>query len=162
MKIKEVLLANNLVRFEIEPTCSCERNIPTHVVDEMVRDVIRRKNDTRVCGTTPMFRPTVPTAPMREPDGIDIHVDRPLRENFRSHHAWCDAIAKYRTLEHVAKDCNWACREPMKGAHQPQPLHRPQQTPRPRFNWAAECCTPKTFHRPFDGFDFLEGDHLFW
>jgi hypothetical protein len=39
-----------------------------------------------------------------------------LRENFASHHDWAMAMAKYRTLEDVAKDCDWECREPMKGA----------------------------------------------
>ncbi len=52
----------------------------------------------------------------QEPDGIDIHVDRPLKENFPSMHDWALAMAKYRTLEDVAKDCDWECREPMKGA----------------------------------------------
>lgn len=137
MKVTEVLLPNGLVRLDIEPTCSCERNIPTHVVDEIMRDVIRRKNSPCAHKATAPSTFGRPTPPRREPDGIDIHVDRPLRENFHSHHAWCDAIAKYRTLEHVAKDCNWPCREPMKSVQQPQPLHRPQQTPRPTWDWTC-------------------------
>ena len=52
---------------------------------------------------------------LTKPHGIDIHVDRPLRENFWSHRDWADAMAKYRTLEDVAKDCDWPCKEPMKG-----------------------------------------------
>lgn len=162
MKVTPVRLANNLVRLEIEPTCPFEKNIPTHVVDDIMRDVIRRENNhTCTCGA-PWERPRVavpPTPPRREPDGIDIHVDRPLRENFRSHHAWCDAIAKYRTLEHVAKDCNWPCKEPMKGMQQPQPLHRPQQSPRPTFGRVfAE--TPRV---PFFDFadTFFDEDELF-
>lgn len=163
MRVKEVLLTNNLVRLEIEPTCSFERNIPTHVVDDIMRDVIRRKNNTCNCGTS-WQRPCVatpPPAPRREPDGIDIHVDRPLRENFSSHIAWCDAMAKYRTLEHVAKDCNWPCREPMKGVQQSQPLHRPQQSPRPVFaRVITETPRPRFFGMSDN--DIFEDDIFSW
>ena len=62
----------------------------------------------------------------REPDGIDIHVDRPLKENFWSHSDWALAMAKYRTLEDVAKDCDWECCEPMKGAEM---FYRSELTP---------------------------------
>lgn len=145
MRIKETPLGRGLSRLEVEPMCSCERNLPTHVVDEIMRDIIDRKrcgcvehrcenpwNRPRFtepcCTNIPRFtRPCVtPQRPNREPDGIDVHVDRPLRHNFRTHHDWALAMAKYRTLEDVAKDCNWECREPMKGV-----------TERP---WSKPCC----------------------
>ena len=115
MKVREVNLGGGLFRLVFEPTCGCERNMPSNVLDNIAKDVINRRNNP--WGTRGMTAPqhTMPTPPRptREPDGIDIHVDRPLRENFRSHIAWCDAMAKYRTLEHIAKDCDWECREPM-------------------------------------------------
>lgn len=124
MKVSEVNIGNGIIRFEVEPSCICERNVPTHVVDNIIKDVIRQKNlrerqESRCfCQSTmtriPEFREQHCTMPRREPDGIDIHVDRPLRENFCSQHSWADAMAKYRTLEMVAKDCDWECREPMK------------------------------------------------
>lgn len=77
------------------------------------------------CTNVPRFtRPCVTQRPLKEPDGIDVHVDRPLRENFCTHHDWALAMAKYRTLEDVAKDCDWECREPMKGV-----TERPWQKP---------------------------------
>lgn len=143
MKIRETVLGNGLSRLDVEPICSCERNIPTHVVDDIMRDIIKRKRNYTCCERkvnhpwldechteVPRFtrptlceaprwnRPCAPTKPNREPDGIDIHVDRPLRENFCSRHDWALAMAKYRTLEDVAKDCDWECREPMKGVNE--------------------------------------------
>lgn len=134
MRIKETPLGKGLSRLEVESMCSCERNLPTHVVDEIIRDIIGRKrcgcvehrcentwNRPRFtepcCTSVPRFtRPCVaPQCPNREPDGIDVHVDRPLHHNFRTHHDWSLAMAKYRTLEDAAKDCDWECREPMKG-----------------------------------------------
>ena len=56
-----------------------------------------------------------PRMEMREPDGVDIHVDRPLRENYFSHHKWAVDMANYRTLIDCAKKCDWPCKEPMKG-----------------------------------------------
>ena len=146
MRIKETVLGGGLSRLEVEPMCSCERNIPTHVVDEIMRDIIKRKRNGNVeprCCENPWNRPrfsnpchtevprfsrpcVVPQRPNREPDGIDVHVDRPLRQNFRTHHDWALAMAKYRTLEDVAKDCDWECREPMKGV---------QERP-----WNHSCC----------------------
>lgn len=145
MRIKETPLGNGLLRLEVEPMCSCERNIPTHVVDNIMRDIVRRKRNGCVenrcetpwnrprfsepcCTNIPKFTHlcVVPQRPNREPDGIDVHVDRPLRQNFRTHHEWALAMAKYRTLEDVAKDCDWECREPMKGV---------QERP-----WGHSCC----------------------
>lgn len=51
----------------------------------------------------------------REPDGIDIHVDRPRRENYYSHKAWVKDMAEYRMLIDQAKKCDWPCREPLQG-----------------------------------------------
>jgi len=122
MKVREVNLGGGLVRLIIEPTCSFERSMPTSVVDNIARDVLSRKH---TCHIEPKHNVCC-CMPNREPDGIDIHVDRPLRENFRSHISWCDAMAKYRTLERVAKDCNWECREPMKGTPNYRNLSEPK------------------------------------
>ena len=130
MKVKEVILGNGLSRFEFETSCPCERNIPQHVLDRMIEDVIMQKNSNRqrqnvscschsmCCGAvsaTPIPRFMEPSfsVPNREPDGIDVHVDRPLRHMFDSYGEWADAMGRYRTLEQVAKDCDWECREPM-------------------------------------------------
>lgn len=51
----------------------------------------------------------------REPDGVDIHVDRPRRENYYSHKAWAKDMAEYRMLIDQAKKCDWPCREPLQG-----------------------------------------------
>ena len=171
MRIKETVLGGGLSRLEVEPMCSCERNIPTHVVDNIMRDIVNRKRHGNVnhCCETPWNRPrftepchtevprfarpcVVPQRPNREPDGIDVHVDRPLRENFRTHHDWALAMAKYRTLEDVAKDCNWECREPMKGV---------QERP-----WGHSCCQePQRWWEDEDEWDDDEDDfedfHLF-
>ncbi len=125
MKVSEVNIGNGIVRLDFEPTCPCERNFPTHVMDSIAKDIFkRRQNGNTSCTEVPSFsRPTFTPMPQfnpcpstswdREPDGIDVHVDRPLRENFSSHRSWADAMAKYRTLERVAKDCDWECKEPM-------------------------------------------------
>lgn len=154
MKVKVINIGGGLKRLELEPQCSCESFVPTHVVDNIMRDVINREN--RVVTPTPMVRrferPFIPKNPCvctstrrqienawrdtpNEPHGIDIHVDRPLRENFWSHRDWADAMAKYRTLEDVAKDCDWPCKEPMKGTtveHWGRPQHTNIVTNAPR------------------------------
>ena len=143
MKVVKVNLGNGLCRLEIVPTMCCENinNVPTRVKDSIVNDFISREMNT--CNkpivnkpwTNPISRPMNSMRPFSpslepkkrsyaeldmlkrcgEPDGIDVHVDRPLRENFLNHSDWAMAMAKYRTLEDVAKDCDWECREPMKG-----------------------------------------------
>lgn len=163
MRIKETILGNGLTRLEVEPMCSCERNIPTHVVDNIMRDIVNRKRCGHVeprcvttwnrprfaepcCTNIPKFtRPCVPQRPNREPDGIDVHVDRPLRENFRTHHDWALAMAKYRTLEDVAKDCDWECREPMKGVQERPWGHSCSQSPKHWWekdedDWCGDVC----------------------
>lgn len=52
---------------------------------------------------------------MREPDGIDLHVDRPTRDMFYFEDDFRDAMRKYRELERLARETNWPCREPMRG-----------------------------------------------
>lgn len=153
MRVRKVNLGNGVFRLVVEPMLSCERNVPTHAIDKMVEDVIRREKGC--CVPTPHvceapkpwwerecrqpIRPIPHCVPNREPDGIDVHVDRPLRENFWSHRDWCDAMAKYRTLEHVAKDCDWECREPMKGTHPNYNFHHVEQ---PKHH---VCCEPTPF-----------------
>ena len=137
MRIKETNLGNGLSRLDVEPMFREEENLPTFVVDEIMRDIIERKRSGEKhckcverdwnCSATRAPRFTEPTmtnhcnchchheAPRREPDGIDVHVDRPLRENFDDIVDWIVAMDKYRTLEDAAKECDWECREPMKG-----------------------------------------------
>lgn len=137
MKVKETNLGGGVVRLEVVPTFLGER-IPTHVADLVMRDVVEKnghrevrvERPTRNCGfgvnvTNRCVGNTRLTERQRaelawrdtdrEPDGIDIHVDRPRQENFWSRKAWAEAMAKYRTLEDAARDCDWECREPMKG-----------------------------------------------
>lgn len=143
MKVDVKNLGCGLFRLEPTPTV-CGEFFPSHVMDMVMKDVIMKEREkrqaptpcTRNCFSRPQEtccgRPSWNTnhslEPKRrsyeeldalkrfgEPDGIDVHVDRPLRENFISHKDWAIAMAKYRTLEDVAKDCDWECREPMKG-----------------------------------------------
>ena len=129
MRIKETKIGGGLSRFDVEPMCCSERNIPTEIVDEMVRDIIKRKQgETCFCGRNDYRHNSCKRnygcgcneryniiKPMREPDGIDVHVDRPVRENFFTFEDWRRAMMKYRNLEDAAKICDWECREPMKG-----------------------------------------------
>ena len=154
MRVEKINLGNGVFRLVVTPMMACENNIPTHVVDEMVKDVIRQEKgcasrfNEPCCTRVPRFeepkpwfnrpccehvvRPMAMPKPNREPDGIDVHVDRPLRENFYTHHDWAVAMAKYRTLEDVAKDCDWKCKEPMKGTHPNYNFIRPTEMPKPR------------------------------
>lgn len=138
MRVIKKSLGGGLYRLEPVPTFCCERikDIPQHVMDDIMKDVILRDNGCCNVKNTCSFNSFQPNrfnndvtleprkrsyAELRnlerfgEPDGIDIHVDRPLKENFCCHSEWARAMAKYRTLEDVAKDCDWECREPMKG-----------------------------------------------
>ena len=148
MKIKKVNLGNGVFRLEVEPMMACEVNVPNHIVDRMVEDVIRREKGcvpAHTCCSRHIEEPKpwwlnecrqpinpIPhCVPNREPDGIDVHVDRPLRENFFTYGEWREALAKYRTLEQVAKDCDWKCKEPMKGTHPNYHFHRCEQALQP-------------------------------
>lgn len=137
MRVIKKNLGGGLFRFEPVATTSweCIDSIPTHIMDRIMEDVFEteRFNDKQECKSTftpechktnccenfgPKKRSYAELDALKhfgEPDGIDVHVDRPLRENFASHHDWAMAMAKYRTLEDVAKDCDWECREPMRG-----------------------------------------------
>ena len=48
----------------------------------------------------------------REPDGVQINVDRPRREKFASRSQWANAMSNYRMLIDQAKKCNWESRIP--------------------------------------------------
>lgn len=177
MRVRKVNLGNGVFRLVVEPMMDCEKNVPTHVIDKIVEDVIRREKgcvggfNNTCCTYVPRFeepkpwfnrpccehtvKPMAIPKPNREPDGIDVHVDRPLRENFWNHHDWAVAMAKYRTLEDVAKDCDWECREPMKGTHPNYNFHREE----PKRH---TCCEPT----PFDVYSFFnafeEDDDFNW
>lgn len=144
MRVVRENLGGGLYRLNIVPTSCCENveRLPREVKDRVVSDAISRMRHedrthrpfgcgcSHTCVSNPCHCGRVESelTPKRrsyseldrlkrcgEPDGIDVHVDRPLIENFRSRSEWALAMAKYRTLEDVAKDCDWECREPMKG-----------------------------------------------
>ena len=142
MRVNETNLGGGVVRLEVVPTF-CGEFIPTHVVDAVMKDFMARKShnvERKVeqptqckCGCdvrrTNMPWETTNLTPRqreelawrdtdREPDGIDVHVDRPRKEMFRTRHSWADAMAKYRTLEDAARACDWECREPMRGVEE--------------------------------------------
>lgn len=117
MIIKEVNIGNGIIRLDVEQTSPFEVKPSKDVMDDIMRDIIKNRNNR--CEQENRFYHNremhgclcCQTAPNREPDGIDVHVDRPLRENFSSQSRWADAMAKYRTLERVAKACDWECKE---------------------------------------------------
>jgi hypothetical protein len=137
MRVIKKNLGGGLFRFEPVATSSweCVDSIPSYIMDRIMEDVFeterfKQNNECKNTFTTEVNKPCCNEhfGPKKrsyaeldalnrfgEPDGIDVHVDRPLRENFESHHDWAMAMAKYRTLEDVAKDCDWECREPMRG-----------------------------------------------
>jgi hypothetical protein len=141
MRVERKNLGGGLYRLEPVATHWSERinMMPQSIMDAVMRDVIncmRQETDVKetftpwgVRGSSHLnscvhnnmapkkrsYEELRRLESMREPDGIDIHVDRPLRENFFTRDEWAKAMAKYRTLEDVAKDCDWECREPMKG-----------------------------------------------
>lgn len=148
MKVNEVNVGGGVVRLEVVPTFWGE-SIPCHVADRVMKDVIERKSkrvEPTVCHahrcTSTVSAPVSPWVSShtrmtdkvrqelawrdtsREPDGIDVHVDRPRKENFWSHKQWADAMAKYRTLEDVARACDWECREPMKSVNHEVPCRK--------------------------------------
>ena len=157
MRIKDVDLGGGLFRLEVEPTHCCENihNVPTHVMDDIMRDVAHRvgnKQNDCCCHRQErtwlngMPRPT--EHPMREADGIDIHVDRPRREMYGgwdADYGFRKDLQKYRQLEQLAKECNWPCREPMKCA--PQVPQTPQR---------CECECEDWFEDEFTLRDLLE------
>ena len=145
MRVKETNLGGGVVRLEVVPTF-CGEFIHTNVVDQIMRDVMTRKSreckpkvETHRCNCGHVGLPNMHLAnknltprqreelawrdTSREPDGIDVHVDRPRKEKFCSQRSWADAMAKYRMLEDAARACDWECREPMKGT-----IEQPKKT----------------------------------
>lgn len=156
MRIKDVNLGGGLYRLEAEPTCWGEdvRCVPTHVMDDIMRDVASKKRNGIGCDCgcnsgrgVNLARPCV--APNREPDGIDIHVDRPQRQNYGGWDAewgFQKDLRNYRKLEALAKECNWPCREPMKGAPNYRNLSQPcvpSVTPRTTTTRGCACMSEK-------------------
>lgn len=81
---------------------------------------VENVRETKPCGcgcrcNTPTFRPQ-PRKPefdfTREPDGVQINVDRPREEKFASRKKWAEAMANYRMLIDQAKKCDWESRIP--------------------------------------------------
>lgn len=120
------------------------------------------------------FAPKTPRVvePMREPDGFDAHIDRPLRENYRgdwflAERAFKEDLAKYRKAESAVKECNWPTREPMgSGVPQwptPQPMQKhsgqlvdgnaffPTPTPKPSVVSSRAWTAPKPFLKKKSG-----------
>lgn len=68
---------------------------------------------------TPSFSKPQPcgcSAPNREPDGFDAHIDRPQRSMYGgwdAEYGYQKDLALYRKAEAAVKACNWPCREPM-------------------------------------------------
>lgn len=116
MEVKFMPLGNGVERIVVTKSCN-EQFIPQHVLKQIVDDAIcqRQNEERRVRFDNSNYR----MQPNREPDGIDVHVDRPLRENFPNYRSWERAISNYRNLEYAAKRCDWPCREPMRGQEKP-------------------------------------------
>lgn len=150
MRIKDVNLGGGLYRLDVEPTCWGENIncIPTHAMDDIMRDVVKKRNSGCGCTSTQprdSFGRFVSTRtktwpcgcqqkPNREPDGIDAHIDRPRREMYGGWDAewgFQNDMKKYRKAEEAIKACTWPCREPM-------------QTTTPNYrNLSAAPCAPK-------------------
>lgn len=116
MRIEVNEIGNGLVRINAVDSF----NVPVSILDEAAKDIMRRRKNgdmghtctprsTWGCGCS---QPT----PNREPDGIDVHVDRPQRQNYAGNpylaeKAFNKDMSKYRSLEAIAKSCNWPCKE---------------------------------------------------
>ena len=70
----------------------------------------------------------------REPDGIDAHVDRPLRQNYPSNGSFEHDMRLYREFENAVKKCDWPTREPMKGLETRQQVNEQRGSSKPSFN----------------------------
>jgi hypothetical protein len=133
MKISTENIGNGIIRFTAEPQIPSEKNTPQFAIDLMVEDAIKQEsarlkapiekpkaNKPHYETTTTWDKPSygIPEPIEKiipEPDGIDIHVDRPLRKEFGSFAEWHEAMLNYRELERLAHVCDWPCKEPMKG-----------------------------------------------
>lgn len=115
MKIQAKHIGSNVVKIQTDPV---DAFVPEEVLRTIARDAINEPpcacatNHERwgCCTDMPMYDEPMMT---REPDGIDAHIDRPLRHNFGSFDAWQRALRKYRNAEDAIKACDWECREPM-------------------------------------------------
>lgn len=91
-------------------------------------EVTENRTPSCSCGSAwqrPVAQPRC-VVPNREPDGIDAHIDRPLRENYRGWFPAAQAafeadMKKYRRAESAIKACDWECREPMGNVQWPVP-----------------------------------------
>lgn len=142
MRIEDVNLGGGLFRLDVTPTAWGENvnNVPTRVMDDIMRDVVNRKKGNERCGcvkpcacttsrtATPTWGRTSTTCqcrpqqvPNREPDGFDAHIDKPRREMYGGWDAergFQNDMRKYREAERAVKACTWPCREPMKGLNE--------------------------------------------
>ena len=171
MRIKDVNLGGGLFRLDTEPTRCGEdvRNVPTHVMDDIMRDVVRRMENKRVNDWDDDFEDDFTEEPWVEAprfnevnkdftrplpfdgaeDGIDIHVDKPRREMYGgwdAEYGFHKDMKAYNRLKEAAKECNWPCREPMRGT--PNYVNhnvRPQVAPQ-----------PKRVEKPVDAREFIE------
>lgn len=128
MRIQDVNLGGGLHRLVAEATCYGEnvQCVPTHVMDDIMRDVVRKSHGVRpTCGcgahTQPRdaygrFLPTRPTcgcAPqpiVTRGEGINIKVDKSQRAmygGFDAEYGYQKDMAAYRNLERAAKACKW-------------------------------------------------------
>lgn len=145
MKVNVTNLGGGLTRLDIEPTCSCEpRVIPTHVADDIMRDVVKREKNgngtsrwsrpvaTRPC--CPTFTPTTtwdrPLPTPRVESGFDAHIDRPNRSNYggipwAAEDAYRKDLAKYNRALSAVKECNWPCKEDLNGVPRGLSQHNP-------------------------------------
>ena len=83
------------------------------LLDEETTPKVQPKSACRCQRQTVMPKPTKPMFDFsREPDGVQINVDRPRIEKFGSRHKWAEAMANYRTLIDQAKKCDWESRVP--------------------------------------------------
>jgi hypothetical protein len=73
----------------------------------------------------------------REPDGIDAHVDRPLRQNYPSNGSFEHDMRLYREFERAVKKCDWPTREPMKGLGEGRQVNRQVNDFKPRCEEAT-------------------------
>lgn len=151
MRIEDVNLGGGLFRLDVTPTAWGENvnNVPTHVMDGIMRDVVNRKKGNECCGrttnhvATPAWSRVTTTCqcrpqqvPNRDFDGFDAHIDKPRREMYGGWDAergFQNDMRKYREAERAVKACTWPCREPMKGLNefQREMAHRPRVEVRP-------------------------------
>lgn len=107
----------------VEEGMPSQKTVARQMVDTMIKDMFDL-NDCDMaamfgevkqdCRCSKKYKPNM-FVPMGEPDGIDIHVDRPLPHMFEYDFQFRNAMAVYRELERLAHEADWPCREPMRG-----------------------------------------------